>query len=157
MQFSFITACRSVTGLLPTQHHGCAVVPAFRIEWHNYMDVTFIHADVCPRGRATASKNIDAIGELKIEAARPVRRRLPPSLFMYPKSIQTGLIAAFPEVDRVSDPTRLWRLALRPVYSACSANIYSNRYKPCLKTRPNRRLPRFRPNLASSENQRHPS
>ena len=56
MQFTFITACRSGTGLLPTQPHGRAVVSAFHIEWHNYMDVTFTHLDVCPRGHTTASK-----------------------------------------------------------------------------------------------------
>lgn len=48
MQFTFVAACRCGTGLLPTQPRGCAVVPAFHIEWHNYMDVTFTHADVRP-------------------------------------------------------------------------------------------------------------
>jgi len=57
MQFTFITACRCGTGLLPTQPRGYAVVPAFHIEWHNYMDVTFTHVDVRPAGVLLIFKN----------------------------------------------------------------------------------------------------
>ena len=61
MQFTFVAACRCGTGLLPTQPHGYAVVPAFHIEWHNYMDVTFTHVDVRPTGVLPFRKNLDPI------------------------------------------------------------------------------------------------
>ena len=94
----------------------------------------FAHAGVLP-----LRINIDAMGALKIEAKRLVRSSLD---YGGRRSIRNAATFAFhpsegqadrpdcgvPRGGQDLDPTRLWRLALRPVCSAYGANIYLNRH-----------------------------